>query len=149
MQPRLNPFAAAPALMKQFLDYSTQVGAAGIEPDLLELVKIRASQLNGCANCLNMHSSDARKAGESEQRLHLLAAWQEAPLFSERERAALAWTDHLTLIADRRAPDDIYAALDAEFSKEEQIKLTMMINAINGWNRLAIGFNLYDARLGW
>jgi AhpD family alkylhydroperoxidase len=149
MKPRLNPYAAAPALLKQFLDLAEAVANSGLEHSLIELVKIRASQINGCANCLNMHTSDARKAGETEQRLHLLAAWHEAPVFSERERAALDWVDHLTLIADKRAPDSVYAALDAQFSKEEQAKLTMMIIVINGWNRLAIGFNLYDAKLGW
>jgi alkylhydroperoxidase family enzyme len=96
-----------------------------------------------------MHTADARKAGETEQRLHLLAAWHEAPVFSDRERAALAWVDHLTLIADQRAPDGVYADLDAHFSKEEQVKLTMMIVVINGWNRIAVGFNLYDTKLGW
>ena len=139
MQPRLNPFAAASGLMKQFLDLSTHVHESGLEKDLIELVKIRASQLNGCANCLNMHTSDARKAGETEQRLHLLAAWQEAPVYSDRERAALAWTDHLTMLAERRAPDDVYSALEAQFSPEEQVALTMLINVINGWNRLAVG----------
>src|SRR5918996_1345613 len=132
MKPRLNPYAAAPALLKQFLDLAEAVANSGLEHSLIELVKIRASQINGCANCLNMHTSDARKAGETEQRLHLLAAWHEAPVFSERERAALDWTDHLTLIADKRAPDSVYAALDAQFSKEEQAKLTMMIIVING-----------------
>lgn len=149
MEPRLNYYAAAPALMKQFLDFSNQVYGSGLEKSLLELVKIRASQINGCANCLNMHTSDARKEGETEQRLHLLAAWHEAPVYSERERAALAWTEHLTLLADRRAPDDVYEALDAQFSKEEQVKLTMMINVINDWNRIAVGFRAYDPRLGW
>jgi AhpD family alkylhydroperoxidase len=149
MEARLNPFAAEPGLMKQFFEFSNSVNACGLEPGLLELVKMRSSQINACANCLNMHSSDARKAGESEQRLHLLAAWHEAPVFSDRERAALAWTEHLTLIADKRAPDEVYAALDAQFSKQEQIKLTMMINVINSWNRLAVGFNLYDPSLGW
>ena len=149
MEPRLNPYAAAPAALKQFLDFSNAIQESGLEHSLVELVKIRASQLNGCANCLNMHTSDARKAGETEQRLHLLAAWHEAPVFNERERAALDWTDHLTLIADRRAPDHVYAALDNEFSKEEQVKLTMLINVINGWNRLAVGFGLYDPKLGW
>lgn len=149
MESRLNPYADAPAQLKQFLDYSNAVHASGLEPDLLELVKIRASQINGCANCLNMHTSDARKAGETEQRLHLLAAWHEAPVFSDRERAALDWTDHLTLIAERRAPDHVYAALDREFTKEEQVKLTMAINVINGWNRLAVAFGLYDPSLGW
>jgi len=149
MEPRLNPFAAEPGLMKQFFAFSEAVNHCGLEPNLLELVKIRASQINQCANCLNMHTSDARNAGESEQRLQLIAAWHEAPVFSDRERAALAWTDHLTLVSDRRAPSDVYTALDAEFSKEEQIKLTMMINIINSWNRLAVGFNLYDPSLGW
>jgi len=149
MNARLNPFAAAPALAKQFLDFSNQVYGSGLEKDLLELVKMRASQINECANCLNMHSSDARKAGETEQRLHLLAGWREAPVYSERERAALAWTEHLTLLADRRAPDDVYAALDAQFSKEEQVKLTLMINVINDWNRIAVGFRIYDPSLGW
>jgi len=148
MEPRLNPYALAPALMKQYLDFSNEVQGM-LEHSLIELLKIRSSQINGCANCLNMHTSDARKAGETEQRLHLLAAWHEAPVFSERERAALAWVDHLTLIADKRAPDAVYAALDAQFTKEEQVKLTMMINVINGWNRLAIAFNLYDPKLGW
>ena len=143
MQPRTNPYAVAPAQLKQFLDYSDTVHQSGLEHSLIELVKIRASQLNGCANCLNMHTSDARKAGETEQRLHLLAAWHEAPLFSDRERAALDWTDHLTLIADKRAPDHVYSALEKEFSKEEQVSLTLMINIINGWNRIAVGFDLW------
>lgn len=92
MEPRLNPFDAAPSLVKQYIDYSQSIIASGLEPDLVHLVEIRASQINGCANCLNMHTADARKGGETEQRLHLLAAWEEAPSFSERERAALAWT---------------------------------------------------------
>ena len=127
MTPRMNPYASAPAMLKDYLDYSNAIHEYGLEHSLMELVKIRASQLNGCANCLNMHTSDARKAGETEQRLHVLAAWHEAPLFSDRERAALDWTDHLTLIADKRAPDAVYAALDAQFSKEEQVALTMLI----------------------
>src|SRR3569623_769531 len=131
MTPRLNPFAAAPELMKAFFAFSTQVGESGLEKPLLELVKIRASLLNGCANCLNMHTYEARQAGETEQRVALLGAWHEAPCYSERERAALAWTDHLTLIAEKRAPAEVYAALDAQFDKEEQVKLTMMINVIN------------------
>ena len=149
MEPRLNPFAAAPSLVKQYIDYSQSIVASGLEPDLLHLVEIRASQINGCANCLNMHTAEARKSGETDQRLHVLAAWEETPLFSDRERAALAWTEHLTLLAEKRAPDDVYAALDAQFTKEEQIKLTMMINVINGWNRLAVGFRVFDPSLGW
>ena len=149
MTARLNPFAAAPQITQAFLAFSEQVAQSGLEPPLLELVKIRASQINGCANCLNMHTYEARQAGETEQRLHLIAAWREAPCYTDRERAALAWTEHLTLIARHDRADDGYAALDAQFSKEEQIKLTMMIDVINGWNRLAVGFGLFEPSYGW
>ena len=149
MTARLNPYAAAPELMRDFLAYSNQVVESGLEKPLLELVKIRASLINGCANCLNMHTYEARQAGETEQRIALLGAWHEAPCYTDRERAALAWTDHMTLVAEKRAPADIYAALDAQFSKKEQVVLTMMIVNINGWNRLAVGFELFDAGLGW
>ena len=149
MTPRLDPFAAAPDLMRAWFAFSTQVEGSGLEKPLLELVKIRASQINGCANCLNMHTFEARQAGETEQRIALVGAWREAPCYSERERAALAWTEHVTLIADKRAPDDVYAVLDAEFSKEEQAKLTMAIIVINGWNRLAVAFNMFDPSYGW
>jgi AhpD family alkylhydroperoxidase len=149
MTKRLNPWAAAPDLMQDYLASSTQIFESGLEKPLLELVKIRASLLNGCANCLNMHTHEARQAGETEQRIALLGAWHEAPCYTDRERAALDWTDHMTLIAEKRAPAEVYAALDAQFSKEEQVKLTMMIVNINGWNRLAVGFNLFDTSLGW
>ena len=150
MTASLNLFTAAPELMQAFLAFSNQMEASGLEKPLLELVKIRASQINGCANCLNMHTYEARQAGETEQRLHLIAAWREAPCYSERERAALAWTEHLTLIADKGAPsEDARAALAAQFSEEEQVKLTMMINVINGWNRLAVAFHLFAPELGW
>jgi alkylhydroperoxidase family enzyme len=96
-----------------------------------------------------MHTSDARKAGEAEQRIHLLTAWEEAPCYNARERAALAWTDHLTQVATKRAPDQVYAELAQQFSAEEQVQLTLAINVINGWNRIAVGFSLYDASLGW
>ena len=149
MTARLNPFAAAPELAQAFLAFSTQVGESGLEKPLLELVKIRASQINGCANCLNMHTFEARQAGETEQRIHLIAAWHEAPCYTDRERAALSWTEHMTLVAEKRAPADVYAALDAQFSKEEQLKLMMMIIVINGWNRLAVGFDMYEPSYGW
>jgi AhpD family alkylhydroperoxidase len=150
MTARLNLFTAAPEITQAFLAFSNQVAESGLEKPLLELVKIRASQLNRCATCLNMHTYEARQSGESEQRLHLIAAWREAPCYSERERAALAWTEHLTLIADKGAPsEDARAALAAQYSEEEQVKLTMMINIINGWNRLAVGFGLFEASLGW
>ena len=106
----------------------------------MDLVVTRASQINGCAFCLDMHTSDARKRGETEQRLYLLDAWRDSPLYSERERAALAWTEALTLLAETRAPDDVYEALKAQFSDEEQVKLTLLIVAINGWNRIQVGF---------
>jgi AhpD family alkylhydroperoxidase len=149
MTSRTSPYAAAPALMKAYLEFSTLVAQNGLEAPLLELVKLRASQLNACANCLNMHSYEARQAGETEQRIALLPAWEEAPCYTPRERAALAWVDHLTLIADKRAPQPVYDALAAEFSKEEQVQLTLAITVINGWNRIAIGFELFAPERGW
>jgi AhpD family alkylhydroperoxidase len=149
MTPRADIYAISPEIFQAWYGFSTLIGESGLEKSLLELVKIRASQINGCANCLNMHTADAHEAGETDQRLHLLAAWQDAPCYTDRERAALAWTDHLTEVAEKRAPETIYEALDAQFGKEDQLKLTMAINVINGWNRLAIGFGLFDASLGW
>lgn len=149
MNTRLNTFAVSPEIMQAWLACSEKVAESGLEKPLLELVKIRASQINHCANCLNMHTYEARQAGETEQRIALVAAWREAPCYTDRERAALAWTEHMTLIAEKGAPDDVYAALEAQFSKEEQVKLTMAIIVINGWNRLAVGFNLFDASRGW
>ena len=122
------------------LGLETYVRRSGLESTLLELIKTRASQINGCAYCLHMHTADARRAGESEERLHLLAAWRESPLFTARERAALAWTESLTLLAQTRAPDEDYAGLDPHFTDAEKVKLTMLIVAINGWNRIAVGF---------
>ncbi|WP_336980348.1 carboxymuconolactone decarboxylase family protein [Altererythrobacter fulvus] len=150
MSSRPQPFAAAPKVMQDYLEFSTRVvESSRLEHNLLELVKIRASQINGCANCLNMHTSDARKAGETDQRLHLIAAWWDAPCYTDRERAAFAWTDHITLVAERRAPDEVYAELDAHFDKEEQVQLTMAIIVMNGWNRLAVGFDMFDTKRGW
>jgi AhpD family alkylhydroperoxidase len=138
--PRLNPFAAAPAPMKSWLDWSTGIPKSGLEDSLMELVKIRASQINGCARCLHMHTVDARKHGETEERIYLLDAWRESPLYSERERAALAWTEALTLVSETHAPDDVYRTLQANFTEEEQVTLTLLIVAINGWNRIQVGF---------
>lgn len=140
MTPRLNAFTAAPAAMKAMLDFSKGTLEAGLEPSLMELVKMRASQINGCGFCLHMHALEARKAGETEERLYLLDAWRESPLYTDRERAALAWTEALTLVAETRAPDAVYEALKAEFSEEEQVTLTLLIVAINGWNRISVGF---------
>ena len=112
----------------------------GLEASLLELVKMRASQINGCAHCLDMHSKDARAAGETEQRLYLLNAWREAPFYSARERAALAWTEALTLVSESQVPDTVYEEARRHFSEQELVDLSLAIVAINGWNRLAIGF---------
>ncbi|MGV2496865.1 carboxymuconolactone decarboxylase family protein [Pelagerythrobacter aerophilus] len=142
MTAKIDPFSAAPALMKDWLDTSTRV-AGSLEPSLIELVKIRSSQINGCANCINMHTAEARAKGETEQRIYLLSAWQEAPCYSERERAALAWTEALTRLSEGHTHHQAYEALQAQFTEEEQVKLTLMINVINGWNRLAVGFGLW------
>jgi AhpD family alkylhydroperoxidase len=140
MTPRLNPFAAAPALMKSWLEFGLGLSGKGLEESLMELVKIRASQVNGCAFCLHMHTTDARKAGETEERIYLLDAWRESPLYTERERAALAWTEALTKVSDTHAPDDDYRTLKAHFAEDEQVALTLLIVAINGWNRIQVGF---------
>jgi AhpD family alkylhydroperoxidase len=116
------------------------VQASGLEQSLIELVKTRASQINGCAFCINMHTQDARKHGETEARLYLLNAWREAPGYTERERAALAWTEAVTLISETHAPDDVYEAVREQFSDAETVNLTMLIATINAWNRLAISF---------
>jgi len=142
MTGRLDLYSAAPAEMKAWFEMSLKI-APKLEHSLLELVKIRASQINGCANCLNMHTADARKAGETEQRIYLLSAWHEAPCYTPRERAALAWTDAMTLVSTARAPQAVYEELAFEFTQEEQVQLTLMINVINGWNRLAVGFDLF------
>lgn len=112
----------------------------GLEHSLLELIKTRASQINGCAFCIGMHTTDARAAGESEQRLYLLNAWREAPFYTERERAALAWTEAVTLLSETHIPDQEYEAARGHFSEEELVNLTWAIVAINGWNRMAVAF---------
>jgi AhpD family alkylhydroperoxidase len=126
--------------MRAWLEFGNGILQSGLEESLMELVEIRASQINGCARCLHMHTAAARKRGESEERLYLLDAWRESPLYSERERAALAWTEALTLVAQTRAPDDVYQALQAQFTEREQVILTLLIVAINGWNRIQVGF---------
>ncbi|MEY9535181.1 carboxymuconolactone decarboxylase family protein [Sinorhizobium fredii] len=142
MTAKLDPFAAAPSLMKNWMSTSIAV-ASSLEPTLIELVKIRASQINACANCINMHTAEARAKGETEQRIYLLSAWREAPCYTGRERAALAWTEALTRLSEGHTHESAYHALQAEFTEEEQVKLTLMINVINGWNRIAIGFGLW------
>jgi len=142
MTAKLDPFAAAPQLMKSWFATSNAINGS-LEPSLTELVKIRASQINQCANCLNMHTADARAQGESEQRIHLLSAWREAPCYTARERAALEWTEALTRLSEGHSHEAAHKALAAAYSEEEQVKLTLMINIINGWNRIAVGFGLW------
>ena len=142
MTAKLDPFAAAPELMKTWTRTSMAV-ASSLEPTLIELVKIRASQINGCANCINMHTAEARANGETEQRIYLLSAWREAPCYTDRERAALGWTEALTRLSEGHTHEAAYDALKQHFSEEERVKLTLMINIINGWNRLAVGFGMF------
>ncbi len=135
-------FAAAPELMKKWATVSA-AAASSLDPTLIHLVEIRASQINGCANCINMHTEAARAKGETEQRIYLLAAWADAPVYTPRERAALAWTDALTRLSQAHTQKEAHAALDEHFTAEEQMNLTVMINVINGWNRIAVGFDLW------
>ena len=140
MQQRLNYKLASPDAFKAMLHTEQQVHKSGLEESLLELVKTRASQINGCAWCLDMHTKDARARGETEQRLYLLSAWREAPFYSERERAALAWTEVVTLVADTRVPDDVYDEARRHFSEKELTDLTTAVVVTNGWNRLNVAF---------
>lgn len=142
MNATLDPFTAAPALMKSWMSMSL-AAAGSLEPSLVLLVETRASQINGCAYCINMHTAEAREKGETEQRLYLLSAWREAPCYTDRERAALGWTDALTRLSEGHALDGARTTLNEHFTQEEQVKLTLLINVINGWNRLAVGFHLW------
>jgi AhpD family alkylhydroperoxidase len=135
-------FAAAPELMKKWMTASLAI-ASSLEPTLVGLVEIRSSQINGCANCINMHTAEARAKGETEQRIYLLSAWREAPCYTDRERAALGWTEALTRLSEGHSQGSAFEALEAQFTKEEQVKLTLMINVINGWNRIAVGFGMF------
>jgi len=142
MTAKVDLLTAAPDVMKAWTGAALAI-AASLEPSLMELVKIRASQINGCANCINMHAAEARSQGETEQRIYLLPAWREAPCYTERERAALGWTEALTRLSEGHTHESAYGALKAQFSDEEQVKLTLMINIINGWNRLSVGFGTW------
>jgi AhpD family alkylhydroperoxidase len=140
MKARLNYSEVAPNALKGMFELEKYVHGSGLERPLYELVKTRASQINGCAYCIDMHTKDARKAGETEQRLYALNAWRETPFYTERERAALAWTEALTLISENDVPESLYKATREYFNEVEIVALTMAIIAINGWNRLAISF---------
>ncbi len=139
---RLDYRQVAPEAVQTMRGLEAYVKSSGLEPSLLELVKIRASQLNGCAYCIDLHTRSARAAGESERRIYALSAWQEAPFFSARERAALAWTEAVTLLAEGRVPDHVYEVARRHFTERELVDLTMAVVAINGWNRLAVAFRL-------
>jgi AhpD family alkylhydroperoxidase len=140
METRLDPRKAAPEVYRAMLALESVVKSSGLESNLLDLIRLRASQINGCAYCIDMHSKDLRAEGESEERLYLLDAWREAPFYSDRERAALAWTEAVTLISEGHVPDEVYEQARQQFSDGELAKLTLVVVAINGWNRFAITF---------
>lgn len=142
MEARLKPYEVAPHLMQPMVALEKSVAGSGLEYSLIELVKTRASQINGCAYCLHLHTRDARAHGELEERLYLLNAWREAPLYSARERAALEWTEALTQVATTHAPDEAYEVLGPHFTAEETVALTLLITTINAWNRIAVGFRM-------
>jgi AhpD family alkylhydroperoxidase len=140
VQPRIDYGAAAPAARDAVIAIEKYVRSCGLERSLLELVRLRASQINGCAYCIDMHTKDARAEGETEQRLYALSAWHETPFYSDRERAALAWTEAVTLVNRDHVPDDVYRETRRHFSEKEIVDLTLAVIAINSWNRLAISF---------
>ncbi len=140
MKARIDHHKTATAALEVMLQMQKYVDNSGLEPLLLELVKTRASQINACAYCLDMHTKDARALGETEQRLYGLNAWREAPYYTDRERAALAWTESLTLVSESHVPDDVYNEARRHFSEKELVDLTMAVIVINGWNRLNVGF---------
>jgi AhpD family alkylhydroperoxidase len=141
MTPRIdrNSYASS-GLARAMFALEREVHSSGLEHSLILLVKIRASQMNGCAYCIDMHTKDARAEGETEQRIYALDAWRETPFFSDRERAALEWTESVTRVGDTRVPDSVYNEVRAQFAEQELVALTFAIVAINGWNRLAIAF---------
>jgi AhpD family alkylhydroperoxidase len=141
MKPRLNFYGQAPELTKALVALNKAVDECGLEKSLLHLIKLRASQINGCSFCVEMHSREARVDGEVEQRLYLVAAWKESPLFTERERAAFTWVEAVTKIADAGVPDELYAKTLQHFSAEDLTKLTVATGMINIWNRLCVSFH--------
>lgn len=142
MKQRIEYQKKYPELIKGMLEIEKQIQKTSLDKSIYELIKLRASQINGCAYCIDMHSKDARAGGETEQRLYALNAWRETPFFTDRERAALEWTETLTLISDKDASDELYKIVRNHFDEEELVALTMAIVAINGWNRLAISMRV-------
>jgi AhpD family alkylhydroperoxidase len=140
MQARLNPQAIAPDGYKTMVALELYLHRSGLERPLIELVKLRASLINGCAFCIDMHTKDARAAGETEQRLYCLSAWRECPFYSDRERAALEWTEAVTLITYGHVPDEVFERVRGQFTDQELVNLNYAVVAINAWNRIAIPF---------
>jgi len=140
MKQRLNYYKASPAAIKAMLGLEERIGKSSIEKSLAELVRLRASQINGCAFCVDMHTTDARKGGETDRRLATVVTWRETPFFTDRERAALEWTEALTLISHDHVPDAVWEAVRPQFSDEELVDLTLLVSTINAWNRFAISF---------
>jgi AhpD family alkylhydroperoxidase len=145
METRLNFFKSGPDAMKAMSGLDQQIARSGLEKSLVELVRLRASQMNGCAYCIDVHTADARKAGEGERRLATVAVWRETPFFNERERAALEWTESVTRVADTRVPDDVWERVQPHFTPAELVDLTLLVNTINAWNRFAIAFRMMPA----
>lgn len=142
MTARTNPYVKHFRLVKPLIDLAGTVKGYGLEENLMRLVEIRASQINGCGVCLDMHAKEARQAGETEERVLMLSAWRETTLYNEREKAALAWTEALTRLPEKGAPDEIFASVQAVFSEEEQVALTLMVGVINSFNRIGVGFHV-------
>src|SRR5579872_5434462 len=140
METRIRYTTAVPGAFKAMLQFSEYAENSGLETSLIRLIQIRASQINGCAYCLDMHTKDARAEGDSEQRLYTLDAWRETPFFDERERAALEWTEAVTLVAQTHVPDDVYERVKQHFNEQELIDLTLAVTQINVWNRLNVAF---------
>lgn len=140
MQARLNFFKANPKAMNALVGLEPQISGSGLEKSLIELVRLRASQLNGCAYCIDVHTADARKAGETDRRLALLPVWREADVYSDREQAAFTWTEALTLVADSHVPDEVWEKTRQQFEEAELVDLTLLVTTINTWNRFAIAF---------
>ncbi len=140
MEQRLNFVEVGQGALKAMFGLGVPLAKSGLEPSLLHLLEFRVSQINGCAYCLDMHSKDLRAAGETEQRLYLLEAWRESPFYTERERAALAWAEAVTLVTEGHVPDEVYERARGQFSEEELVNLTLAVVAINGWNRFNVAF---------
>ena len=142
MSSRIDYYKASPEAVKAMIGLENFVNKCGLERSLLDLIKLRASQINGCAFCIDTHCADARKNGESERRLYAVTAWHETPFFTDRERAALAWTEAVTLLSETHAPDETYREVLKHFNEKETVDLTLAIITINGWNRLAVSFRM-------